>query len=105
MGGCRNANRPNNPRSHPMSREFEIEFEPGDVIRPEFDPENNLVSLVVTREGLESLRAEVCEEANPEGSSGEDAVPRGPLEGDIEELRARVSELERRFLEQSSGNE
>lgn len=65
-----------------------IEFEPGDVVQPEFDPENNLVALVVTEEGFESLHDEVCGDI-PSGSSGEDGVPREAFR----DLRQQVAAL------------
>ena len=51
--------------------EHKIEFDAGEVIRPEFSPENDLVAIYVSDGGLESLR-EAVSPAQPEGSSGED---------------------------------
>jgi len=52
--------------------EHKIEFDAGEVIKPEYSPENDLVAVYVTDEGLESLR-EAVSPAQPEGSSGGDA--------------------------------
>lgn len=64
-----------------MSRHHKIEFEPGEVVRPEYDPENNLVGLIVTNEGLSSLRNAVSEAKNPD-ERRQDAPPGASNEGD-----------------------
>lgn len=61
-----------------MTGEHLIEFDSGEVIRPEYDPENNLVGLYVTDDGLDSIHEAVCPD-EPRGSSGEN----GGLEGAI----------------------
>lgn len=53
--------------------EHKIEFEGGEVIKPEFSPENELVALYINDEGLESLRESVLPD-EPSGSSGEEAA-------------------------------
>jgi len=69
-----------------MSGEHRIEFDAGEVIKPEFSPENDLVALYVSDEGLESIR-EAVSPAQPEGSSGEqpDATPRNGPESPVED--------------------
>ena len=52
--------------------EHKIEFGDGEVIKPEFSPENDLVAVYVNDAGLESLREAVCPD-EPSGSSGEEA--------------------------------
>ena len=52
--------------------EHRIEFDAGEVIKPEFSPENELVAVYVTDAGLESLR-EAVSPTQPEGSSGDEA--------------------------------
>jgi len=66
--------------------EHKIEFEPGEVIKPEFSPENELVAVYVNDAGLESLREAVCEpqppDATPEdGNSGPSKAEDDPLAG------------------------
>jgi hypothetical protein len=66
--------------------EHKIEFDAGEVIRPEFNPENDLVAIYVSDDGLESLR-EAVSPAQPSGSSGDepDAAPvsdASPLAGE-----------------------
>jgi len=62
--------------------EHKIEFDAGEVIRPEFSPENDLVAIYVSDEGLESLREAVCPDQSL-GSSGEGAA----LDADIPGIR------------------
>lgn len=75
--------------------EHRIEFEPGEVIRPDYDHENNLVALYVSDDGKESLREAVCP-SQPSGSTGEDGDAKPPqaaptrAEGFIEEVHSRA---------------
>lgn len=61
--------------------EHKIEFGPGEVLRPEFNPENDLVAVYVNDDGLESLR-EAVSPAQPSGSSGEDGLSHPELQGE-----------------------
>jgi hypothetical protein len=60
--------------------EHKIEFEPGEVIHPEYSPSNDLVALVVNDSGLESLR-EAVSPPDSGGSSGEEPASERPSEG------------------------
>lgn len=53
-----------------------ITFAPGEIVEPEFTPENELTAITVTDAGLESLRVALSE-PNSGGSSGEQPLPSG----------------------------
>jgi hypothetical protein len=62
--------------------EHRIEFEPGEVIKPDFSPENDLVGIYINDAGLESLREAVCPPQTPDETS-EEPGSTGPSEGEL----------------------
>lgn len=81
-----------------MTGEHLIEFEPGEVIKPKYNPENDLVGVNVNDAGLESLREAVCPD-EPSGSSGDepnngpDMADAGPLDSAVLDIGMAVIEL------------
>lgn len=63
--------------------EHKIEFEEGEVIRPEFSPENDLEAIYVSDAGLESLRESVC---LPDGGDKAILTTPTPAEGFMGEV-------------------
>lgn len=91
-----------------MSRHHKIEFEPGEVVRPEYDPENNLVGIVVTNEGLSSLRNAVSGGKTPDERREEtlSETDLGAINAHGEILREherRITSIEERLFSPSSG--
>jgi len=62
--------------------EHKIEFDAGEVIRPEFSPENDLVAIYVSDEGLESLREAICPDQSL-GSSGDESLAAPEIGGEL----------------------